>query len=279
MVDIQNILVPVDFSSCSTNALEYALPIAEKTGAKLTLLHTYRLLEKDIKPQLTPTYSLKKELDKDYREQFNQIEKSYFKGNKINHQYLLEIGFTLDTIQMLTVTHQFDLVVMGTRGSDNISGNLGSTTTSVIHKVNCPVLAVPENARFKGINKIVLTGDSRNVNDPQIYEILGKILKVFNAEFYLLKIKQNNQDKDQPSLDLQSFNNFKESLELEFRENLAEDINQFVDSQQIDLLTLIPKNDQLFNQLFCGNSNGDSRLHSEVPVLAINCQNHLHQYI
>lgn len=274
MIDIKNILVPIDFSSCSTNALEYALPIAEKTGAKLSLLHTYRLLEKDIKPQLTTTFSLKKELDKDYQEQFDQIEKSYFKGNKINHDYLLEIGFPVDTIQMLTVTQQFDLVVMGTRGSNNVSNILGSTTTSVIHKVNCSVLAIPENAKFKGIHKIALTGDSGNVNDPVIYEILGKILKVFNADFYLLKVKQNNQDKVISSPDLKEFNNFKESMEIEFKENLADDINQFINAQEIDLLTLIPKKDRIFSQLFYGNYRKESPLHSEIPVLAINYRNH-----
>src|ERR1043165_7951667 len=36
---LKSILVPIDFSEPSKNALEYALPFLEQFGAKLTLMH------------------------------------------------------------------------------------------------------------------------------------------------------------------------------------------------------------------------------------------------
>src|SRR5689334_23074876 len=36
---LQRILVPVDFSECSTKALQYAIPFARQFNAELTLLH------------------------------------------------------------------------------------------------------------------------------------------------------------------------------------------------------------------------------------------------
>src|SRR5581483_6621232 len=36
---LKNILVPIDFSKSSQRALEYALPLAEKLGASLSLIH------------------------------------------------------------------------------------------------------------------------------------------------------------------------------------------------------------------------------------------------
>src|SRR4051812_33346816 len=39
LLRLKSILVPVDFSGPSKSALEYALPLLQKFGAKLTLLH------------------------------------------------------------------------------------------------------------------------------------------------------------------------------------------------------------------------------------------------
>ena len=38
---INNILVPVDFSDCSRNALVYAIELAQRTESKLHLIHSY----------------------------------------------------------------------------------------------------------------------------------------------------------------------------------------------------------------------------------------------
>ena len=39
--DLKRILVPTDFSSTATEALRYAVPLAQQTGAKITLLHVF----------------------------------------------------------------------------------------------------------------------------------------------------------------------------------------------------------------------------------------------
>jgi nucleotide-binding universal stress UspA family protein len=39
MLKLKSILVPIDFSKISQTALEYAVPLAEQFGAKVTLLH------------------------------------------------------------------------------------------------------------------------------------------------------------------------------------------------------------------------------------------------
>jgi hypothetical protein len=39
MFKLQRILVPVDFSDCSSKALQYAVPFAKQFGAALILLH------------------------------------------------------------------------------------------------------------------------------------------------------------------------------------------------------------------------------------------------
>ena len=47
---IKKILVPVDFSEFSDLAVEYALFMAEKFGADMTIFHTILLFHHDIYP-------------------------------------------------------------------------------------------------------------------------------------------------------------------------------------------------------------------------------------
>ncbi len=43
MVNIETILVPIDFSEHASRALDYAIELAEHFGAELHLLHSYPL--------------------------------------------------------------------------------------------------------------------------------------------------------------------------------------------------------------------------------------------
>ena len=50
LLRIRSILVPIDFSTASKKALQYAVPFARQFGAKLTLLHV-------VEPVATPDFA------------------------------------------------------------------------------------------------------------------------------------------------------------------------------------------------------------------------------
>src|SRR4029078_9611095 len=88
-----------------------------------------------------------------------------------------------------------DLVVMGTKGAAGLKGALvGTFTADVIESIDCPLLAVPHQARFTGIKKIVYATNYA-FNDFENIEKVVEFAKYFNAEVILLHITNRNFDR------------------------------------------------------------------------------------
>ena len=58
-----------------------------------------------------------------------------------------------------------DMIVMGATGTSKLSRLLiGSTTAAVIRDADCPVLCIPKEAKFNGINRIAFATDLQEDN-------------------------------------------------------------------------------------------------------------------
>jgi len=131
---IKRILCPVDFSSTSQKAFEYADRLAQSTGAELVLLHAFDLPESyDAAGQVHPA-------DPQLEHQLNAIE-SAFPDVKITR--ILHAGPAPDVICWVAQDRQCDLIVMGTHGRTGLRHLLfGSVTEFVLRHARCPVLTV-----------------------------------------------------------------------------------------------------------------------------------------
>ena len=138
------ILVPVDGSDYSNNAVLYAAGLAEKLGAELTILHV-------LPP--TPTYisnysdrmeSIEKTLMNEFTKEAQDIlakNKNILSKKNISIKTKLIIGNPADEISKLAAEKQYDLIVIGNRGLGGIKGYLmGSVSNRVSRHAKCPVL-------------------------------------------------------------------------------------------------------------------------------------------
>lgn len=144
---IRRILAPVDFSTPSLDAVEYAIHLAQGVGAAVTLIHV-----------LEPAY-----YDLDCG--LGMIEEESLKRDHWNRQLMdlrdvvvafgipadVEIsgGLPSDTILACALRHQTDLIVMGTHGRRGMSPErCGSVAEAVLRRATCPVLTV-KTVRFE----------------------------------------------------------------------------------------------------------------------------------
>jgi nucleotide-binding universal stress UspA family protein len=140
-VTLERILVPVDFSDCSLDALAYASVVAQQAGASLMLLHVLEPV----------SYGLDFTLDfSRTRQAESQIWTKRLEELAATHQhpdmpieYRLRGGFPADSILDSAQTLPCDLIVMGTHGRRGISHTIsGSVAEAVLRKARCPVVAV-----------------------------------------------------------------------------------------------------------------------------------------
>ena len=143
MTRFRKILVPVDFSDHSSAAIDTATEIAKMFGAKIDLLHCYRLDPADVSPYgvaASASYDSRVR-DRAARRLKESEEKLAVEG--IETETSLSSAFPSEAITKMAQEVGADLIVMGTHGRGAIAHVLlGSTTEKVVRKSPCAVMTV-----------------------------------------------------------------------------------------------------------------------------------------
>jgi nucleotide-binding universal stress UspA family protein len=140
----QHVLVPTDFSAYADEALEYAIALASKLQAQLTLLHVIHSVplwvEGDMGRALPDVYlsQLEKQVQQGLEQRQQRIQAAGVQG------HILRVhGNPFQRIVDLARDQQMDLIVMGTHGRTGLQHVLlGSVAEKVVRLAPCPVLIV-----------------------------------------------------------------------------------------------------------------------------------------
>jgi nucleotide-binding universal stress UspA family protein len=155
-VTLERILVPVDCSDCSLDALAYAVVVAQQAQASLMLLH---VLE-PVSYGLDFTFGQSRT-----REEEREIWTKRLEGLASSHQHShvpmesqLRGGLPADSILDAVQSVSYDLIIMGTHGRRGISHVMsGSVVEAVLRKARCPVIAVRSQKFGPGHSRVTPT--------------------------------------------------------------------------------------------------------------------------
>lgn len=138
----EHVLCAVDLSEDADIVLEKASSIAERHGAKLTVVHVVEPLSvaygSDIPLDLN---TLQDEIAEQARERIKALSEKISCDN-CNTEQLVVYGIPEREMHRLASEQNADLVVVGSHGRHGLSLILGSTSTSILHGAQCDVLAV-----------------------------------------------------------------------------------------------------------------------------------------
>ena len=184
-MDIQQILVPIDYSDDSVHALQWAAGLAQQFGARLLLLHVIGKAVEEVYPQGTsfaifaPAYyggtapgsqpgwqPIIIDLEAQARTQLQDFAAQHLRDH-LPVQVKVAVGKPADAIVRLAQEAGVDLIVMGTHGRSGVRHLLiGSVAEAVIRQVQCPVTTVRSRvpARPKsGESEVLDAGAKRSV--------------------------------------------------------------------------------------------------------------------
>ena len=145
MLTSPEILVPMDFSACSVNALRVAVGMAAPEG-DLTLLHVIdeEFVEGVVAAGMGSTEDLRSRLKEMAESNFNSVLEGLDAG-KVNIERMIVVGIPF--VEILKIARDLDLplIVMGIRGQSIPAEELlfGSTAEKVLRGTRVPVLCVP----------------------------------------------------------------------------------------------------------------------------------------
>jgi nucleotide-binding universal stress UspA family protein len=144
---INKILVATDFSENANRALDFALVLAEKLGASITIINIYQIKipfgmsGAEVAVVFGENYSanIQKISEKKIANIVDNI-----KGSKphLTISSIVKAGNPVNEI--IEAAKNFDITVIGHRGQSNLRESFtGTTSERIIHRAKFPVLVVP----------------------------------------------------------------------------------------------------------------------------------------
>ncbi len=189
---MNKILVPVDFSEFSENALEVAAQLAHKFKADLILLHMLGLSEAFLTKDDAQEFMEAQYYMKLAKKRFMDfLDKPYLKGIKKNE--IVQNYKDFYEINNIVKEHDIDLVVMGSHGTSGLSGLfVGSNTEKVIRNCVVPVLVIKKKRADFNLKKAVFASDF-SLDHIEVYKKAMKFFNRLDVEVHKVYINRPNQ--------------------------------------------------------------------------------------
>jgi len=256
-----NIIIPLDFSQTSFNAAHYAANMYKgRTDVTLILYHYYTHGEniETAKEYLT---SLQEELGK----MGNNVETHLESGEKF-----------IDSLAAYAHAKRAYMVVMGLTGKTPMAQRFsGSNTLLMSEKEVCPVLIIPENASFNGLNNALITSELKYIEESPCLLTVKRVLGYFKPALHVLNVdpkhyleltEEYQAEKEKMQELMKEFDPSFHFMDLY---DFHDCVETFAADNDIDLIVIAPKYHDFFGKLFKTLHTKKLIYHSKIPVLAV----------
>jgi nucleotide-binding universal stress UspA family protein len=247
---MKKILCPTDFSDAAQNGIAYGAKLAKVINAELTLLHVHSPIE------FVPPQS-----GKDLASVTRQLE---LQSDEVNRTFHVPCNALVETTlrQLSSVIEnlsgQYDLIVMGSNGPDNIYKFLtGTNYYNAAIKASVPVLIVPEKYVYSEIRNIVYAFDYLRERRLPLDKLIN-FASVLKAELTVLQVMEEAESKgaeeDLRELQIIIKNLYSGDVPLKYEtlrsSDIALSVNRYVSKVQADVLAVCSVHMNVVERLF-----------------------------
>ena len=268
------ILVPIDFSDCALNALEYAISFAKATEGKLILLHAYHIPVPAAEAAMTINTRLVDEFNKECDDKMKGLFERYPDLNHLVESKKIEMAFATDAITSEIRDSKVDLIIMGTHGASNAFDEMvGSNTLHIIRKSNKPVLAVPNDVKHFDIKEILYSYDYQSIDNKETIQPLIDFALLFGAKIHVLHItdkldRLHTGAISEAKILEQYLKDIPHQYHMLAGEHVESEILDYIKNHGIDALAIMPREHTIFERLFQSSVTKQLVHHSKIPMLA-----------
>jgi nucleotide-binding universal stress UspA family protein len=274
---MKKILFCTDLSPQSESAMKFAVEIAKSTHAEIIVLHSWSIpvpLGDPVAMPVPVDYVKMEAEEKNLVENICQLirNEKYADSLHISCCPVSEMNSASSGAVEEANISDADLIVMGARHVPQLLQWLGTTASDVVHRTVKPVLIVPENTSFTGIERVVYATDLSN-EPERLFDVIS-FAKIFHSYLYILHVKKpewKDLEKEELSLFEERVRPDTDYREMEFitlsGKHYSAVISGFIRKTEADLLILFRNQYTFFEKLFHHSVSDEIIFKSEFPVL------------
>lgn len=270
---MKTILVATDYSEPAENAVNFAANIARETDAELILFNVF-------KPSIHASNSMASSEDIQHLKNLNEV-KLIEVAMEIKDQFDITVFWevaeadTIESLKNYTANHPVDLVVMGIESNKTEYKIFGNTTTGAIKLMQFPLLVVPNDVNFEGIQRIIYACETTYLKPDCQLNLIKEFVQNFNSELEVLHIlTQKSEANGANNADLEHLMNsilgdLNHTFAFHHNENVDDGIIERLSEKPADLLIMIPHKLKFLESMFVGSRTGQMTVKTRVPLLVI----------
>jgi nucleotide-binding universal stress UspA family protein len=268
---MKNILVPTDFSENANQALAQAILTFPDSETRFLLVHVYRM------PYSGAVISVDLD-DLLMEEREEQLEKQLVEL-RAKHPTIHITGRTLqgailDVITRLIKAEDIDFVVMGTTGATGAKGVfLGSNAANMVKHSSVPVMLIPIMTELRPLKTLVLATDLKHIHGYETMHPIHEIAKQSGAILEILHLEDLDDvpiDVERETLLLDTvFSDLPHNFHVEPLLQPEDDIMEFADEINADLVIVVARNYGFFERLFHRSTSRKLSMVTNRPLLVL----------
>ncbi len=276
-MDIQRILIPVDFLPASECAIEYGSALAKAFSAEPLLLHVLEDVRGYPSEWFTKNQNTNQIIRKKASEKLIEYSKNIKKKYGVVLKTILTTGKPAVKITEAVSERGINLIVMGTHGTSGFEEFfIGHTTHKVVNISPCPVITIREGFKAPLIKSIILPIDE-SLHSRQKVDNVITIATGCKSVVHILGVV-NSDDKS----DMAKFNIKLNSVEKALKKagvsytrkiinggNVAIEAMNYAVKLNAGLLAIMTDHESNLTNSFMGAFAQQIINHSTVPVLSI----------
>ncbi len=274
----KKIVVGVDFSDCSMNALEHAVIIARKAKAGITMVWANHL---DYSKEI---FSVEPDhIRAEVQERFVELVKKYSPqlaaGTEID--YRMEKGKVYKVICHVAKEVDAFLLVVGTHGSSGFEEFwIGSNANRIVSASKLPIITIRAGVDSnKNLKTIVMPLDSTKITRQKL-PITALLAKYFDAEIHILGVYTSTVDNIRYRIKnyvTQSETYLKENG-IRYRtvyldaSNITDTVLDYAKKVNANLISIMTEQETTTANLWIGPYAAQMVNHSSIPVLSVHIE-------
>jgi nucleotide-binding universal stress UspA family protein len=176
---MKKIIIATDYSAEAENAADFAGAVAAERGHELILFNYSEISIHVLNARASG--SAIDEMLEIYHENLNKAAGALSKKYNVKVTPHLALGNFYESLVACINQFQASAVIMGMANKSVEQDLLGNTTTSAIHKLQFPILAIPVTTKYHGFHKILFACDMEKGVEDKVLEDVHEIATAFGA--------------------------------------------------------------------------------------------------